>query len=304
MNVAVTAGALAWRSAIRSSSTAQPVLFRRVVAAVTGGVCVHAGQGPDAVIDSGRFPASLRMAMGAASVAHFCRELVAVRVVMTTSAAPRLQSETISWTFASVTARAWDRLMLALQGEIGSAVLLHGEQSGPEPLLVMAARTIRRSEPSPMHIAMAVPTLLKAKIPVSPLQGQLGGVATRARDLPVPAFEWKGGKRMGTKSDLSWEPRPANAGMTTLTAIAEFCFMHLSMTGNALRAGTRRFDVALVVATFALRLGVTSRKAQDRMILPDVGDFAPVRLVVTRDALGPFEAAFVGIVMAGNAVGL
>ena len=40
------------------------------------------------------------------------------------------------------------------------------------------------------------------------------------------------------------------------------------------------------------------------MIPPDVGDLAPVGFVVTRDAFGPGKRALVGILVAGNALGL
>jgi hypothetical protein len=51
MHISVAAAALTRRAAVRSSFAAPPVLLRRTVTAVAGGLRVSTGQRPDAVID-------------------------------------------------------------------------------------------------------------------------------------------------------------------------------------------------------------------------------------------------------------
>ena len=92
--------------------------------------------------------------------------------------------------------------------------------------------------------------------------------------------------------------------MAVLAPISELGFVHLRMTGNALRAHARGRDVALVVAGLALGLAVTRSEAQDRMILPDVVDLAPIGFVVTGDTFATCKRALVRILVTGHAVGL
>ena len=76
------------------------------------------------------------------------------------------------------------------------------------------------------------------------------------------------------------------------------------MAGNALRARARSRDVAFVVTGLALGFGVARGEAQTRMILPDVGDLAPIGFVVAGDAFGSSKPLVVRIFVAGYAVGL
>jgi hypothetical protein len=75
------------------------------------------------------------------------------------------------------------------------------------------------------------------------------------------------------------------------------------MTSHALGTGTRSDDIALVVTGLALGLGVSRGEAQPWVVLPDVGDLAPVGLVVTRRAPGVLKAALVRIFVARCAIG-
>jgi hypothetical protein len=170
--------------------------------------------------------------------------------------------------------------MLAIERELGAAVLLHGEQGRPEPLLVVARLTVGASEAPAMHVSVAVDALIKLQTTISLDSRELGRVATLARHILMHALEGKGGAGMGAKPDLFRQPRPTNASVTILTSISELRFVHLRVARHAIRACAGRFDVAFVVTGLALRLRVAPGEAQDGMILLDVGDFDPVGLVV------------------------
>lgn len=82
VNVAMAAGALARRTGIGGSVSAKAILFRGVVAAFAGGRRVRASQRPSTVVDAGGTPTAFRMALRAATCAHFFGELGAVGVVV------------------------------------------------------------------------------------------------------------------------------------------------------------------------------------------------------------------------------
>ncbi len=109
---------------------------------------------------------------------------------------------------------------------------------------------------------------------------------------------------MRAKTDSSWQTEPTNVGVAVLAPVAELGLVHLCVAGDALRARARRVGVAFVVTGLALRLGMTPGQAQTGMIAPGVRDLAPVGFVVARGAFGVGEPAFVGILVAGHAVGL
>lgn len=92
--------------------------------------------------------------------------------------------------------------------------------------------------------------------------------------------------------------------MAAFAVIAERRIVNLCMAGNAGGTDARWRDVALIVAGFALGLGVTRRKAQPWVVRPDVCDFSPVGLVVARGALGACKPAFVWVGVARDAVAL
>lgn len=91
--------------------------------------------------------------------------------------------------------------------------------------------------------------------------------------------------------------------MAVLTSISELRVVNLRMTSHALGTGTRSHDIALVVTGLALGLGVSRGEAQSWVVLPDVGDLAPVGLVVARRAPGVFKAALVRVFVARSAIG-
>ena len=65
--------------------------------------------------------------MGAAPVAHLDRKLIAMGAVVAVDATPCTDVQVVAGSFALVTSRATDRLMLAGQRELGATVLLDGE---------------------------------------------------------------------------------------------------------------------------------------------------------------------------------
>ena len=304
VNVAVATSALTWRSTVRRPFAAQPILFRRTMATIADRFGVSAGQRPSVVIDPRRLPTSLGVAMGAAAVTHLDGKLIAMGAVVAVDATLCSDVQVVAGPFALVTARATDRLMLANQRELGATVLLYAEQCRPKPVLIMAGPAIGSSEAASMDVAMTVGALLKLQAPIPPLHGELGRMATFARDLTVRAFEGKCRLRMRAQSDFLRQPRPANAGMAVLTSVSKLRFVHLGMTSHALRAHAGRRNVALVVAGLALRLGMARREAQTGMVSSDVGDLAPIGFVVARSAFLPCKSSLMGIFVTGHTLGL
>jgi len=142
VDVAVATPTLTWRPAVCSPFPPHPVLLGRGVTTVAGGFRMSTGQRPDAMIDPWRLPALLGVAVGAAPVAHLDRKLIAVGVVVAVDATLRAELQFVPRPFALMTARAADRLVFAAQRELGAAVLLHGEQGRPKPVLVVTGRAI------------------------------------------------------------------------------------------------------------------------------------------------------------------
>jgi len=142
VEVAVATPTLTWRPAVRSPLPAHPVLLGRGVTTVAGGFRMSTGQRPDAMIDPWRLPATLGVTVGAAPVAHLDRELLTMGVVVAVDAALRPELQFVPRPFALMTARAADRLVFAVQRELGAAVLRHGEQGRPKPVLVVTGRAI------------------------------------------------------------------------------------------------------------------------------------------------------------------
>ena len=118
------------------------------------------------------------------------------------------------------------------------------------------------------------------------------------------ANEREVGERVSAQTDLLRQARPADARVAVLASVAELRFVYLRVAGDTVRAHARRRDIAFVMAGFALCLRVTARKAQNRMIRPDVLDFGPVGFIVAGSALGPGEGAVVRIFVAGDTVAL
>jgi len=94
------------------------------------------------MIDPWRLPATLGVTVGATPVAHLDRELLTMGVVVAVDAALRPELQFVPRPFALMAARAADRLVFAVQRELGAAVLLHGEQGRPKPVLVVTGRAI------------------------------------------------------------------------------------------------------------------------------------------------------------------
>lgn len=126
--------------------------------------------------------------MSAAVLAHLGCELIAVRIVVAVDAALRFQLEVVMGALALMTGRAGDRLVFAIQRELGPAVLLHREQGWPESLFVVARFAIDNTEATPMHVLVAVPALIELEPTIASLNGNLGGVAASASNLPMQSL--------------------------------------------------------------------------------------------------------------------
>ena len=192
VHIPVAAPALTGRAAVGCPFSALAVLFGRTMAAIAGGLGVHTGQGPGAVVDLWRIPTSLGVAVSTAAVAHLGCELLPVRVVVTVDATLCLDLQVVVGPFALVTTRAADGLMLAVERKFRAAVLLDREQRGPEAVLIVATRAVGRPEAAPMGVAMAVRAFLELQAPVSTLHWELGRMATLAS---YPAVQSLQGKR-------------------------------------------------------------------------------------------------------------
>lgn len=177
-------------------------------------------------------------------------------------------------------AAAWDGLVLSKQGKRSLRVLLHAEACWPKTMLVVARCAIARSECSAVSIAVAVAAALEAQLPVPLRRRELRRMATSTRHFAMQSFEREGGLWMCAKSDLSGEPQPANTRMATLASLTKWSLVHRRMARHTCRSRTRRIDVALVVASLALRLCMTRGEAEPRVIASNVANPLPIALVV------------------------
>jgi hypothetical protein len=150
---------------------------------------------------------------------------------------------------------------------------------------------------------MTVRAPIELETAKSLLRGKLGRVAARAFDATMRTVQREPREWMGTKPDLRWQAHPTNAGVAVLTLVSELRVVNLCVTGHALGARAWSHDVALVMTSLALRFGVTRGEAQPGMVLPYVGDLAPVRLVVTRRAPSLVKAALVRIFVTRSTIG-
>jgi hypothetical protein len=142
VNVAMTACALARRTRIGRTMTAQPILFRRSVTAVACGLGMRARERPCAVVDAWGVPPALGVAVRATTGTHLRRKLIAVRVVVTVGASRGGELQARAGALASMAARARHGLMSPAERESRSSVLLYGEGRGPEAMLVVTARAV------------------------------------------------------------------------------------------------------------------------------------------------------------------
>ena len=203
VNVTVATRTFPRSPTISGPATARPVLLRRSVAAVAGGVCMRAGQWPNAVVDSGRVPSARGMALRTTALLHLGDELVAVRILVAVDATLSLELEVVARTLALVTTRAWNRLMSAIESELGATVLLHGEGGGPEAALVVTRGAVHVAEGAAVNVTMAVAAALELQSTIPAFGGQLWRVALLARHFPMRALEGKCGQRMGAKPNRS-----------------------------------------------------------------------------------------------------
>jgi len=241
--------------------------------------------------------------MRTTAVAHLGGKLLAVWVLVTVTAGSCLYGQDVPGPLRLVAIAARNELMPCFERKFGSPVLLDGEAGWPEPVHVVACGTIHGAEGSAVHVSMTVRALIEFKTSKSLLRGKLGRVTAPALDVAMQALEREPCERMGTKPDLRWKAHPTNAGVAVLTLVAELRVVNLRMASHALGTRAWSHDVALVVASLALRLGVTGGEAQPGMVLPDVGDLAPVGLVVARSAPCVVKAALVRIFVTRGAIG-
>ena len=137
MNVEVAACTLARSTAVRCAAPAGAIARRRLVTAVTGGLCMSTAQRPSAVIDPGRVPSGRGMARFATPARHLFGELISVRVFMTVSTLPRRHREVVSRSLGAVATAARHRLMPSFERKLGALVLRDREEGGPKSLLVV-----------------------------------------------------------------------------------------------------------------------------------------------------------------------
>jgi hypothetical protein len=114
------------------------------------------------------------VAIRAPTRAHLVCELRPVWVVVAIDADIRGELEVDAGPFALMTAPAWRRLMLPLQGESRAAVLLYAKQCRPEAALVVTGCTIHFAERPAMRVAMAVGALVEVELPETAFGGKLG----------------------------------------------------------------------------------------------------------------------------------
>jgi hypothetical protein len=177
MHVTVAAGALARRPPIRGPTATQPVCPRSIVAAVASRLGVRPGERPNGVIDTGRVPSTCRVALRTAALAHLCSELVPVRIFVAVDATLPRELEVVTWTFASMAARARNSLMQPLQRKLGAAVLLHRERGRPKATFIVAGGAVRVAEGAAVHVTVAVPTPIELEPAVPTLDRELRGMA-------------------------------------------------------------------------------------------------------------------------------
>lgn len=118
----------------------------------------------------------------------------------------------------------------------------------------------------------------------------------------MQSLEREPGLRVRLQADLARQTQPTNAGMAVFATVTKGSVVHLGVTGDARRSHAWGLNVALVVAVFALRLRVSGRETQARMVGSDVVDLSPIGFVVTRRALCAGKRALMGIFVTGNAI--
>jgi hypothetical protein len=226
-----------------------------------------------------------------------------MRVLVAVGALPVPEPKVIPRPLAAMTAAAGNGLVLALQREAGPLVLRDGKEGRPESVLVVAGRAVRRAEFGAMHVPVTVAALRVLQAPVAARHRELRKMATIASDLGMQPSQGKVRHGMSPKADPSWQTQPANVGMAGFAAISELRLVHRRVAGHAIGSGARSVDVALIVTGLALGSGMPAREAETRVIVADVGNLAPVVLVVARRALGSGKPILVRIFVAGDATG-
>jgi hypothetical protein len=174
VSVAVAPFAFARHAPIGRSPSAETVLLRRIVAAVTGRLGVGAGERPCAVIDLRGLPAALRVAMRATAVAHLGGKLLTVWVLVTVPTGPGLHAQDVPGPLRLVTIAARDELVSCLERKLGSCVLLDGEPSRPKAMLIVAAGAVGGTQGSAVYVSMAVRAPIELEASKSLLRRKLG----------------------------------------------------------------------------------------------------------------------------------
>jgi hypothetical protein len=185
VDVAMTTRTLARSAAIGRAMTAKSISLRRSMTAVARGFGVCAGQRPYAMVDSGRVPPTLGVAVRTTTGPHLRRELITVRVLVTVGTNHGSELEVGAGPLAYMAARARHRLMPPPQRKARPCVLLDRERRRPKPMLVVAARAIGLAECPSMGVTVTVVALVELELPISSLRGELGRVTAFARDAPM-----------------------------------------------------------------------------------------------------------------------
>jgi hypothetical protein len=273
-------------AAIARASTGASICFAWRMTTVAGGLGVRASERPDRVIDVGTIPSERRVAMGAASITHLSRELIAVWVGMAVHAQTIVYVQVearVRIAVATTTARC---LVATLQREASLAVHLHGERRGTKALLVVAAcafASLTFGELSAVNILVATIAAIELQASITAILDKARFMAARTRYFFVLAAKWEYRIRVRAQCDRARHAEPADARVAGDAVRAESRLMHRSMavdTGRALRGCNRR---APIVASVAGDVGVARGEAQARVAVAGHCDFGPaVFAVATR----------------------
>jgi len=180
----------------------------RAVTSAAGGLCVRAGERPNAVVDLGQIPIGRGVARRAAVLLHLLCELVAVRVFVT------VRSRALGERPIQALARARQAVVALGAGnggvvtgelETGRCVEGRAEQRGTKPGFGMAEAALAAvalREAGVVRVRVAAPATVELQLPIADIFAQRGLVATGTGHRLVLSHQWIGGFRVRREADL------------------------------------------------------------------------------------------------------
>ena len=226
------------------------------------------GERPGGMIDVGPIPPLRAVTMGAASLSHLRRELIAVRVVMTVGTGLFSYGETQPWATFAVALATRHGLVAAHQREVGRVVHVGAECGWVEAMRVVALSTlpaITFRKLTSMHIAMTVGALFELQLSISPIRRKRRSMTSRTIHTHVLAVKRKRSALMGAQGNALGHSKPTYVAMTVLTPTAKGCLVDAPMTGHATRATGGGAHITSIMALAALDAAMTSAKTDTRM---------------------------------------